>query len=142
MVNTLKKIFLGALLAATATVFLGATDTLAADKWEEARQEMIDNYKANIEEKVAEEKAGVEALQEEYKWKVEAVKDYDTDLKVAQRYVKYVADQSRGLNVSEIKNAQSFAQSYLNNANWFYVHRSSNHGCCASHSSTLFQIVK
>ena len=79
MVNTLKKVVLGALLGATVTVALGAVDTFAADrwdavsdKWEEAREQMVENYKTDLAEAVAEEKAAREAVrdEEQYKYRI------------------------------------------------------------------------
>ena len=135
MVNTLKKIVLGALLAATVTVAVGAVDTFAADKYEklreaiaegnkgnveEARETMIDNYKADLDAKIAEEKAAREAVHEEADYKYRLLDDYKKNVAISELYVRAVAEQSRGLDAKAIKEAQAYAQQLLAFDKWEY----------------------
>ena len=135
MVNTLKKIVLGALLAATVTLAVGAVDTFAADRYEklreaiaegnkgnveEAREAMIDNYKADLNAKIAEEKAVREAIRNEAEYKYWLQDSIADEVKFTELYVRAVADQSRGLDVKAIKEAQAFAQLYLAYDKWYY----------------------
>ena len=135
MVNTLKKIVLGALLAATVTLAVGAVDTFAADRYEklreaiaegnkgnaeEARETMIDNYKANLENKIAEEKAVREAAHEEADYAYRLLDGYKKDVAWTEYYVKAVAEQSRGLDTKAIKEAQAYAQQILADETWWF----------------------
>ena len=127
MVNTLKKVVLGALLGATLTVAFGAVSTFACDKaddpaekWAEAREQMVENYKADLEEKIAEEKAAREAIQEEAEYKYDIQSRIKNDLTYSEVYVKAVADQSRGLNRDAIKDAKEYAQSWNDNALYWF----------------------
>ncbi len=127
MVNTLKKIVLGALLASTVTVAFGAVNTFACDKaddpaekWAEAREQMIENYKADLEEKIAEEKAAREAIQEEAEYKFTLQDGYKKNAAFAEFYVRAVAEQSRGLDRKAINQAKEVASEYMNYESFWY----------------------
>ena len=127
MVNTLKKIVLGALLASTVTVAFGAVNTFACDKaddpaekWAEAREQIIENYKADLEEKKEEEKAARQAISDEMDYKLRLADEYRKDVAFSDFYVRAVAEESRGLDRKAIKQAQEYAGEYLNYYSWLY----------------------
>lgn len=127
MVNTLKKVVLGALLGATVTVALGAVDTFAADrwdavsdKWEEAREQMVENYKTDLAEAIAEEKAAREAVRDEEQYKYWIHEKLNKEVVFSELYVKAVAEQSRGLDIDSIKEALEFAGEWREDGKWVY----------------------
>ena len=127
MVNTLKKVVLGALLASTVTVAFGAVNTFAADKcenpaekWAEAREQMIDNYKADLEEKIAEEKAVRENIRDEVAYKTD-IRDFLQDsFNFSKLYVRAAAEQSRGLDPKAVKEAKAWASAFFGDEEWEY----------------------
>ncbi len=127
MVNTLKKVVLGVLLGATVTVAFGAVNTFACDKaddpaekWAEAREQMIENYKADLEEKKEEEKAARQAISDEMDYKLRLADDYRKDVAFADFYVRAVEEQTWGLNPKNIQEAQAWAAQQLNTDNWWH----------------------
>ncbi len=109
MVNTLKKFVIGMCFAVSVTVLAGAADTFAADKAETVHKNIVEQYKADLEKAIAEEKDARKAVDDEYRYKKLLQNKYGNNFKVAELYVRAVADQSRGLDVNSIKEAQKKA---------------------------------
>ena len=118
MINTLRKVVLGVCFAAAVTALAGTVDTYAASKAEEAREAAIKEYKAEVEKVREAEKAQIKEIRDEAAYRTELEQEYANSVKFSEAYVKAVVDQSRGLDIEAIKEAQKFARENIDYSKW------------------------
>ena len=109
----------GMCFAAAVTALVGTVDIYAASKAEEACEAAIKEYKAEVEKGREAEKAQIKEIRDEAVYRTEINEQYANIIKVAEAYVKAVAEQSRGLDVNAIKDAEKFSRELIDNQKYW-----------------------